>query len=370
MIRFSVDIMRGCFGGCTFCSITEHEGRIIQNRSEESILREIERIRDTAPGVHRRHLRPRRTDRQHVPAGVQEPQDRGRLPPALVRLSGYLREPATPTTRRSFTFTARRAPLPGVKKVLIGSRACATTPRCARRTTCRNWWHTTSAAISRLRPNTSRKGRSSKMMKPGIGTYDKFKALFDKFSREAGKKQYLIPYFIAAHPGTTDEDMLALALWLKQQRFPARPGADVPARAAGGMPRRCTTRARIRCTSSDVRQRERGDTEGPSRCGALHSAFPGTTTRPTGRCCARGLAAHGAQSNSSVRASINSSRLRRKPAGLVMLGGARPGNTVSTQHTGLRAVAEDRTRDAQPTAENRRCAGTRAAVTETPAAKQ
>ena len=50
MIRFSVNIMRGCFGGCTFCSITEHEGRIIQNRSEDSIVREIETIRDTVPG--------------------------------------------------------------------------------------------------------------------------------------------------------------------------------------------------------------------------------------------------------------------------------------------------------------------------------
>jgi uncharacterized radical SAM protein YgiQ len=50
MIRFSVNIMRGCFGGCTFCSITEHEGRIIQSRSEESILHEVEQIRDKTPG--------------------------------------------------------------------------------------------------------------------------------------------------------------------------------------------------------------------------------------------------------------------------------------------------------------------------------
>jgi radical SAM superfamily enzyme YgiQ (UPF0313 family) len=56
MIRFSVNIMRGCFGGCTFCSITEHEGRIIQSRSEGSILREIEEIRDKHAGLHRRHL--------------------------------------------------------------------------------------------------------------------------------------------------------------------------------------------------------------------------------------------------------------------------------------------------------------------------
>jgi radical SAM superfamily enzyme YgiQ (UPF0313 family) len=59
------------------------------------------------------------------------------------------------------------------------------------------------------------------MMKPGIGTYDRFKALFDKYSKEAGKEQYLIPYFIAAHPGTTDIDMLELALWLKRNGFRA-----------------------------------------------------------------------------------------------------------------------------------------------------
>ena len=59
------------------------------------------------------------------------------------------------------------------------------------------------------------------MMKPGIGTYDRFKKMFDKYSKEAGKEQYLIPYFIAAHPGTSDEDMLNLALWLKRNGFRA-----------------------------------------------------------------------------------------------------------------------------------------------------
>jgi hypothetical protein len=59
------------------------------------------------------------------------------------------------------------------------------------------------------------------MMKPGVGTYYKFKELFDRYSKEAGKEQYLIPYFIAAHPGTTDEDMLELAMWLKRHGFRA-----------------------------------------------------------------------------------------------------------------------------------------------------
>jgi radical SAM superfamily enzyme YgiQ (UPF0313 family) len=59
------------------------------------------------------------------------------------------------------------------------------------------------------------------MMKPGLGAYDKFKAMFEKFSAEAGKRQYLIPYFIAAHPGTSDEDMMNLALWLKKNGYKA-----------------------------------------------------------------------------------------------------------------------------------------------------
>src|SRR5210317_935515 len=59
------------------------------------------------------------------------------------------------------------------------------------------------------------------MMKPGMGSYDRFKSLFEKYSKEAGKKQYLIPYFIAAHPGTSDEDMMNLALWLKRNGFRA-----------------------------------------------------------------------------------------------------------------------------------------------------
>jgi hypothetical protein len=73
----------------------------------------------------------------------------------------------------------------------------------------------------KIAPEHTEDGPLSKMLKPGIGSYDRFKELFDRYSREAGKEQYLIPYFIAAHPGTTDEDMLKLALWLKRNKFRA-----------------------------------------------------------------------------------------------------------------------------------------------------
>src|SRR5690606_32454430 len=71
----------------------------------------------------------------------------------------------------------------------------------------------------KIAPEHTEEGPLEHMMKPGIGTYARFKELFDRASKKAGKEQYLIPYFIAAHPGTTDEDMLELALWLKRSGF-------------------------------------------------------------------------------------------------------------------------------------------------------
>ena len=73
----------------------------------------------------------------------------------------------------------------------------------------------------KIAPEHTEQGPLTKMMKPGIGSYDKFKQMFEKFSEEAGKKQFLIPYFIAAHPGTSDEDMMNLAIWLKKNGFRA-----------------------------------------------------------------------------------------------------------------------------------------------------
>ena len=73
----------------------------------------------------------------------------------------------------------------------------------------------------KIAPEHTEDGPLSKMMKPGIGSYDRFKQLFDEAAKKAGKEYFLIPYFIAAHPGTTDEDMLNLALWLKRNRYRA-----------------------------------------------------------------------------------------------------------------------------------------------------
>jgi uncharacterized radical SAM protein YgiQ len=219
MIRFSVSIQRGCFGGCTFCSITEHEGRIIQNRSEGSVLREIEQIRDVVPGF----------------TGVIS--DLGGPTANMYRLACKSPEIESACRRPSCVFPGvcpnlntdhsalinlyRRArELPGVKKVLIASGVrydlASESPEYVRELA----QHHVGGYL-KIAPEHVREGPLSMMMKPGVGTYDRFKALFDKYSKEAGKEQYLIPYFIAAHPGTTDEDMLELALWLKRNGFRA-----------------------------------------------------------------------------------------------------------------------------------------------------
>uniref|UniRef100_UPI00259632A5 YgiQ family radical SAM protein n=1 Tax=uncultured Psychrobacter sp. TaxID=259303 RepID=UPI00259632A5 len=219
MIKFSVNIMRGCFGGCTFCSITEHEGRIIQNRSEESILREVEAIRDTAPNF----------------TGVIS--DLGGPTANMYRLNckdetieKNCRKPSCVypdvcdnliTDHSNLTQLYRKArDIKGVKKILIASGLrydlAIKDPEYVKELVSHHV-----GGYLKIAPEHSEEAVLSKMMKPGMGNYDKFKAMFEQYSQEAGKEQYLIPYFIAAHPGTRDEDMMNLALWLKSHGYRA-----------------------------------------------------------------------------------------------------------------------------------------------------
>lgn len=219
MIRFSVNIMRGCFGGCTFCSITEHEGRIIQSRSEDSVIREIEDIRDKVPGF------------TGVISDLGGPTaNMYRIGCKSPEIESACRKPSCVypdvcqnlnTDHSSLIHMYRRArELKGVKKILIGSGLrydlAVKSPEYIRELVTHHV-----GGYLKIAPEHTEQGPLSKMMKPGIGSYDKFKQLFEKFSREAGKKQFLVPYFIAAHPGTTDEDMMNLALWLKTNGFRA-----------------------------------------------------------------------------------------------------------------------------------------------------
>jgi uncharacterized radical SAM protein YgiQ len=217
MIRFSVNIMRGCFGGCTFCSITEHEGRIIQSRSEESILKEIEEIRDKVEGftgvisdlggptanMYRMACKSETIEASCRKLSCVYPGICENLNTDHSALIGLYRK-------------ARNTK--GIKKVLIGSGLrydlAVTSPEYVKELV----QHHVGGYL-KIAPEHSEENVLSKMMKPGMGSYNKFKEMFDRFSKEVGKEQYLIPYFIAAHPGATDEDMMNLALWLKEHDF-------------------------------------------------------------------------------------------------------------------------------------------------------
>jgi uncharacterized radical SAM protein YgiQ len=219
MIRFSVTITRGCFGGCSFCSITEHEGRIIQNRSEDSILREIERIRDSTPGFTGviSDLGGPTANMWRLACKSREIEAACRRPSCVY--PGICENLQTDHTPLIQLYRKARA-LPGVEKVLVASGIrydlAVETPEYVRELAMHHV-----GGYLKIAPEHVSRGPLDHMMKPGIGTYDRFKELFDHYSKKAGKKQYLIPYFIAAHPGTTDEDMLELALWLKRSGFKA-----------------------------------------------------------------------------------------------------------------------------------------------------
>ncbi|MFV0515071.1 MAG: YgiQ family radical SAM protein, partial [Jhaorihella sp.] len=217
MIRHSINIMRGCFGGCTFCSITEHEGRIIQNRSEDSIVREIESIRDTSPaftgvisdlGGPTANMWRLGCKSADIEAACRKPSC------VFPGICSNLHTDQTPL----ISLYRRARSVPGVKKVLIASGLrydlAVETPAYVEELVRHHV-----GGYLKIAPEHTEEGPLSKMMKPGMGTYDHFKAMFEKFSKAAGKEQFLIPYFIAAHPGTRDEDMMNLALWLKRNRF-------------------------------------------------------------------------------------------------------------------------------------------------------
>ena len=219
MIRFSVNIMRGCFGGCTFCSITEHEGRIIQSRSEESIIKEVEAIRDSVQGFTGTISDLGGPTANMYRIGCKSPEIESACRKPSCVYPGIC--PNLNTSHDPLIKVYRRARgLKGIKKVLIGSGLrydlAVQSPEYVKELV----QHHVGGYL-KIAPEHTEQGPLTKMMKPGIGSYDKFKRMFDQYSAEAGKKQYLIPYFIAAHPGTSDQDMMNLAVWLKKNGFRA-----------------------------------------------------------------------------------------------------------------------------------------------------
>ncbi len=219
MIQHSVNIMRGCFGGCTFCSITEHEGRIIQSRSEDSIIKEIEAIRDTSPAFtgHISDLGGPTANMYRLACKDKKIEESCRRPSCV--FPGICHN--LDTDHSSLIKLYRRARgIRGIKKIFIASGLrydlAVESPEYVKELVTHHV-----GGYLKIAPEHTEDGPLSKMMKPGMGSYDRFKNMFEKFSKEAGKEQYLIPYFIAAHPGTKDIDMLNLAIWLKSNGFRA-----------------------------------------------------------------------------------------------------------------------------------------------------
>jgi uncharacterized radical SAM protein YgiQ len=219
MIKHSVTIMRGCFGGCTFCSITEHEGRIIQNRSEDGVLREIETIRDKTPGFTG-HISDIGGPTANMYRMACKSAD---IEKACRKLSCVYPDicPNLNTSHEALISLYRKArALPGIKKVNVASGVrydlAVKSPAYVKELVTHHV-----GGYLKIAPEHVEDGPLSKMMKPGVGSYERFRQLFDAAAREAGKEYFLIPYFIAAHPGTTDEDMMHLALWLKKNKYRA-----------------------------------------------------------------------------------------------------------------------------------------------------
>ena len=219
MIRFSINIMRGCFGGCTFCSITEHEGRIIQSRSEDSIIQEIEDIRDKVKGFTGTISDLGGPTANMYRLGCRSPEIEAACRKPSCVYPGICQNLTTDHGPLIKIYRRGRA-LKGIKKILIGSGLrydlAVKSPEYVKELV----QHHVGGYL-KIAPEHTEQGPLSKMMKPGIGNYERFKQMFEKFSEEAGKKQFLIPYFIAAHPGTSDEDMMNLAIWLKKNGFRA-----------------------------------------------------------------------------------------------------------------------------------------------------
>ena len=219
MIRFSINIMRGCFGGCTFCSITEHEGRIIQSRSEESIVREMEDVRDKVQGFTGTISDLGGPTANMYRLGCKTPEIEAACRKPSCVYPGICQNLTTNHDPLIKIYQRGRA-IKGIKKILISSGVrydlANESPEYVKELV----QHHVGGYL-KIAPEHTEQGPLTKMMKPGIGNYDKFKQLFEKYTLEAGKKQFLIPYFIAAHPGTTELDMLNLAVWLKKNGFRA-----------------------------------------------------------------------------------------------------------------------------------------------------
>ncbi len=216
MIKNSVTIMRGCFGGCTFCSITAHQGRIIQSRSKESILNEIREMTSDKDfkgivsdiGGPTANMYQMRCTRPDVEAKCRR---QSCVHPKICKLLGVDHKPVIELMKES-------RELPGIKKVLVASGIrmdlARTSPEYIQELTAHHVGGHLKVAPEHVSPDVL-----FKMRKPANDDFEFFTEQFKQASADAGKKQYIIPYFIASHPGSSIESMIELAVFLKRNGY-------------------------------------------------------------------------------------------------------------------------------------------------------
>ncbi|HEX5661531.1 MAG TPA: YgiQ family radical SAM protein [Polyangiales bacterium] len=211
-VKHSIVTMRGCFGGCSFCSITEHEGRVIQSRSSESVLREVRALRrmDGFKGVisdvggptanmYQMKCREEKIEKacrrlSCVHPGICENLVTDHAP--LIDLLQKVRK--EPGVRKAFIASGVRYDLAAESPEFIEELAK----------------HHTGGQLS-VAPEHVDEAVLDKMKKPGVESYEKFADMFACASEKSGKDQHLVPYYISGHPGSTLESMVSLALYLK-----------------------------------------------------------------------------------------------------------------------------------------------------------
>ena len=222
-VKHSIVTMRGCFGGCTFCSITEHEGRVIQSRSAESVLREVRSLRrmDDFRGVI--------SDVGGPTANMYQMKCKSEVVESSCRRLSCVHPGVCENLQTDhgplLDLLKRVREEDGIKRVFIASgvrydlaeRSPAFIKELAR--------HHTGGQLS-VAPEHVKDEVLQKMKKPGVASYERFAEQFTCASKEAGKDQHLVPYYISGHPGSTLQDMIDLALYLKARNMRPRQVQD------------------------------------------------------------------------------------------------------------------------------------------------
>jgi uncharacterized radical SAM protein YgiQ len=216
MIKDSVTIMRGCFGGCTFCSITAHQGRTIQSRSKQSVLLEIEQMAADPKfkgtisdiGGPTANMYEMKCTQPEVEAVCKR---QSCVHPTICKLLGTDHGPLVDLMRE-----ARE--VPGIKKVLVASGIRMDLARRSPEYMQELARHHVGGHL-KVAPEHVDPEVLMKMRKPANDDFEEFAAAFDRESKKAGKKQYIVPYFIASHPASDLDAMIHLAVFLKQNGY-------------------------------------------------------------------------------------------------------------------------------------------------------